>query len=777
LIHTARMRARDDLAEMLCKRIAAIVKKARTELEEIRLRQRAVSERLIGTYRTVLEHLDPGGETAAQSPGQGAARAVAAVEEAGGFAAQLAGIEEVSAFHGDNYEVLVHRFFRKDRAVMFELAGKLDLVATSSDASVPAALEHVRAYHAMRRNHIPLPPPAGGQDTDSGLAFASGNWRRAVTDRRRPGMVVRRHFEAMAFTCLAEELRTGDIAVAGAGEYADWRASLLPWEECEPLLEGFCAGVGLPATAAGFTARLRHAHLDAAAALDAGYEDNADLVIGEGGVPALKRRRSAGIPQAAEKLAEAIARRMPERSLLSIVARTAYWLGWHHHFGPASGSDPKISDPLGRYCMAVFTGGANIGPYEAARHIAGVSARELSMVRNRHIDLKKLNAAIATVVNAFAELDVVKAWGDGTAVAADGAQVETYIDNLLAETSIRYGGVGGIAYHYVSDTYVALFSRFIPCGMWEAVYLIEGLLANTSDIQPTAVHADTQGQSAPVFTLATLFGFDLMPRIRNFKDLIFFRPSEHLIYPHIDELFGERGRNVIDWKLIERHWQDLMQVAISISAGRLSSATLMRRLRSNSRKNRIYKVFREVGRSVRTVALRGERDLAFRAHLRDVGGAGLIDAQGIVQQQPHHGRCAQHLGAGVGVAAVTRARAWSRSRPTVADRRRRTLEAAAPSSNWVAAHRSTCTARQPARRCPVRRASRAMPPRPRRRRGGCARTAARSATLPPGPGPALSARRSRGARPVPGRAVRPPAPPGPRRTRVAVQDHLAWPRW
>jgi hypothetical protein len=113
------------------------------------------------------------------------------------------------------------------------------------------------------------------------------------------------------------------------------------------------------------------------------------------------------------------------------------------HFGPASGSDPKIADPLGRYCMAVFTGGANIGPYEAARHIAGVSARELSMIRNRHIDLKKLNSAIATVVNAFNELDVVKAWGDGTTVAADGTQAETYIGNLLAETSIRYGGVGG----------------------------------------------------------------------------------------------------------------------------------------------------------------------------------------------------------------------------------------------------------------------------------------------------------------------------------------------
>ncbi|GAA1452873.1 hypothetical protein [Nocardiopsis tropica] len=59
MVHTARMRVRDDLAEMLCKRVASNVKKAKTELEEIRHRQRAVNEHLIGTYRGVLEHLDP----------------------------------------------------------------------------------------------------------------------------------------------------------------------------------------------------------------------------------------------------------------------------------------------------------------------------------------------------------------------------------------------------------------------------------------------------------------------------------------------------------------------------------------------------------------------------------------------------------------------------------------------------------------------------------------------------------------------------------------------
>jgi TnpA family transposase len=79
-----------------------------------------------------------------------------------------------------------------------------------------------------------------------------------------------------------------------------------------------------------------------------------------------------------------------------------------------------------------------------------------------------------------------------------------------------------------------LFSHFIPCGVWEAVYIIEGLLQNKSDIQPDTVHADTQGQSYPVFALAHLLGIKLMPRIRNVKDRSFFRPTPETTYKHID---------------------------------------------------------------------------------------------------------------------------------------------------------------------------------------------------------------------------------------------------
>jgi TnpA family transposase len=172
------------------------------------------------------------------------------------------------------------------------------------------------------------------------------------------------------------------------------------------------------------------------------------------------------------------------------------------------------------------------------------------------------------------KLDVAAMWGGGQTAAVDGSQVDTWENNLLAESRIRYGGFGGLAFRLVSDTYIALFSHFIPCGVWEAVYLLDSLLSNAPDVQPDVIHADTQGASLPVFGLAALLGFELLPRISNWHDLNFYRPEPGTRYKHIDSLFDD---NVIDWDMIEEHWPDLLRTGISIREGKLSSVTLLRR--------------------------------------------------------------------------------------------------------------------------------------------------------------------------------------------------------
>jgi TnpA family transposase len=79
----------------------------------------------------------------------------------------------------------------------------------------------------------------------------------------------------------------------------------------------------------------------------------------------------------------------------------------------------------------------------------------------------------------------------------------------------------------------------------------------------------------------------------------FFRPSKDAKYRHIDGLFSD----TVDWQLIQDHWPDLLQVALSIKAGTISSAQLLRRLGSYSRRNPLYQAFRELGRVVRTIFL------------------------------------------------------------------------------------------------------------------------------------------------------------------------------
>ncbi|WP_314615260.1 hypothetical protein [Streptomyces stackebrandtii] len=49
----------------------------------------------------------------------------------------------------------------------------------------------------------------------------------------------------MTFAALAEELRTGDVAVAWSEEYADWSEQLLSWEDVEAKLGDYLVEVGL----------------------------------------------------------------------------------------------------------------------------------------------------------------------------------------------------------------------------------------------------------------------------------------------------------------------------------------------------------------------------------------------------------------------------------------------------------------------------------------------------------------------------------------------------
>lgn len=587
LIHHARVQARDSLATMFVKRLARIHVQAKEALLAVREQQRATTEQIIGVFTAVVQ------TTATVADDATLGRQVRdRLAAEGGTAALLDQCEALAAYNGNNHLPLMWRCYRSHRSALFKLVRALALRPTTQDRTLTTALALLLDQEQRRGEWLPTPPD---------LAFASEAWRRTITIRQPHSVrYSRRHFEVCVFASLAAELRSGDLAVPGAEQYADYRDQLLPWHDCAPQVDAYCRDVGLATTAGEFVIELKAWLTAAAEAADRTYPTNGQVVISDTGEPVLKRVPRQAQPQGLAQLEAALAAQMPERHLLDVLGHVAHWTDWTRHFGPPSGADPKLAQARERYIITTFGYGCNLGPAQTARHTRGVvTPHMVSFVNQQHITAAKLDAATRDIINAYHRFDLPKLWGTGKTAAADGTKFDLYEQNLLSEYHIRYGGYGGIAYHHVSDTYVALVSRFIACGTFEALYIIDILFTNTSAIQPDTLHADTQGQTTPVFALTHLLGITLLPRIRNWADLVFYRPSTEARYQHIDALF----RGVVDWAVIETHWQDLLQVVLSIKAGKLLPSTLLRKLTNYSRKNRLYQAFRELGRVVRTVFL------------------------------------------------------------------------------------------------------------------------------------------------------------------------------
>lgn len=588
LLNHMRVRTRDDLADMFIRRMGAIHKRARDELEQIQHAQQAQMETLVGLLDGVVDILDEDYDERiiAQSIRKWLA-------PTGDLEPLRESCAAVRALSGGNYLPLLWKHFRAHRSVMMRLARALEWESASQARGLIDALNIVLENESRHREWI---------DTEVDLGFATPRWHKLVRRSHGEGAPTnRRYLELCVFSFMAEELRNGDLCVSGSDAFEDYRVHMLPWRECERRLPDYCEKVGLPGNAKDFVAHLRQWLTDKAKQLDDDFPAKRDHVtIGADNEPVLRRTVAKDIPPSAIALQQRLNEQLKTRNVLDVLANIEHWTHFTRHFGPLSGSDPKIRKAAERYLLTIFAMGCNLGPTQAARHFdSDVTAHMMSFVNRRHMSVDKLETAQRELIELYLRLDLPKHWGDGKTVAADGTQYDFYENNLLAGYHHRDRKMGAVAYRHVADNYIAVFRHFIPPGVWEAIYVIEGLLKAGLSVQADTVHSDTQGQSAAVFAFTYLLGINLMPRIRNWKDLKFFRPDDGTKYKHIDRLFS----TTVDWELIERHWQDLMQVALSIQAGTISSPLLLRRLGSESRRNRLYLAARELGNVVRTVFL------------------------------------------------------------------------------------------------------------------------------------------------------------------------------
>jgi len=583
-------KALDDVAEIFIKVIRKLESLARTRLQQYQLAHADALEGLVSQFRDVLQVL--------QDDGIADIFRLQKVREALGndAAGALARCNEHMAYAGNFDLPFMLRPYRQSRSLLFQCVEVLPLRSSSEDRAILSAVAWMEGFRNSRREYLLL---TDNERDSLPLDWVPEKWNKAIfPDGRDAGLMHRRYFELCVFHQVMQELNSGDLYVEGSDRFDDFRVHEVSQEEFQREMPRYCEMVGLPSDGKSFVKALRENLSAALDEVDTNFPSNDSIEFGEQGLIIHKPEKEPEPPNKS-LIDQAITASMPQSSILDVLTETEQWLDLHKLFGPLSGFDAKLDDPRKRFISTLFCYGCNLGPSQTARSVKGLSRKQVAWLNLHHITEDRLDKAIVKVINAYNQFALPKYWGGGKRVSADGTKWSLYEQNLLSEFHIRYGGYGGIGYYHVSDTYIALFSNFIPCGVHEAVYILDGLIRNRSDIQPDTIHGDTQAQSGPVFGLAYLLGINLMPRMRNIKGLVLFKADRRRKYAHIESLC----RQSIDWNLIERHYADMLRVAVSIKAGKMTPSTILRRLGSASTKNKLYFAFRELGRVIRTLFL------------------------------------------------------------------------------------------------------------------------------------------------------------------------------
>ncbi|MDB4222939.1 Tn3 family transposase [Granulosicoccus sp.] len=505
--------------------------------------------------------------------------------------------------HGfDNHlQFLPGRYTKPLRKNILDLLEIIQIRAITDNSPLVACLKFIltnrqQPFASIRVSAIEY---SGDSSKESCIHWVPSRWNKLLFADATPHIMNRlmrpAWFELCVLTEISKCLQSGDLYIDHSTKYDDYRTHLVDDQTLNSELPQFCKETDLPPNASLFAESLKAGFIAQANTTDKRFGDD-EYVVLENSKLVLKRRPAKVSPKSLDKLDQALRKQLPEISIIDLLIDTTKWLPLKRFFGPLSGHEGQLADFDRRLVASLFCYGCNLGPTQTARSIAGMSRKQVAYLNLSNTSEKNLVDATAKVINAYNQYELPRFWGRGNTASVDGTRFDMYEQNLLSEYHVRYASYGGIGYYLVSDNYIALFSRFIPCGVREAVHLIDGLMENESDIQPTRIHGDTHAQSTVVFGITHLLGIKLMPRIKDINSLIFFKPDRRHAYEHIDAIFSEG----INYDLIRKHYREMLRIVISIKLGKVTASTIIRRLGSEGVRNNLFYAFRELGRVVRT---------------------------------------------------------------------------------------------------------------------------------------------------------------------------------
>ena len=204
-------------------------------------------------------------------------------------------------------------------------------------------------------------------------------------------------------------------------------------------------------------------------------------------------------------------------------------------------------------------------------------------------------------MNYHSTLSLAKKWGGGEVASADGMRLVVPVRTIHAGANSAFFGLlkGLTWYNFISDQYTGFHAIAIPGTLRDSIFVLEGLLEQQTNLNPTEIMTDTAGASDMIFGLFWLLGYQFSPRLADAGEATFYRIDKSADYGVLNELAASIGN--ID--RIEQHWDDMMRVAGSLKLGTVRASELIRSLLKSDKPSNLAKAIIDAGRINKTLYL------------------------------------------------------------------------------------------------------------------------------------------------------------------------------
>ena len=405
------------------------------------------------------------------------------------------------------------------------------------------------------------------------LGILTKQWQSAVL--REGGAIDQRTWEIGLAFAVRDGLRSGDLFLSTSRHHISFWKLILAEDTWATRREDGFRELALPVEPDGPMDRLRTAFRVAAAQFAEGLSENPFATVEEGKVH-LKKKDTLRVPKSVKTLRRLIETRLPRVRIEDLLAAVDQWTGFSRELVPLGGESARAENLYPTLLAALVAHGTNLGISTMAQSAPGITVDSLQHVSRWFTDEETLKAASRRIVDYHHRLDLSSVWGDGTVSSSDGQRFQVEESTLLAGFYPRYFGYYDRAitvYTHTSDQSSVFGSQAISCSVREALYVLDGLLANDTILRPREHFTDTYGFTEQLY---------------RFKD----DPS----FGSVDSLL--RG-GFIDELLIREQWDPMARVAVSLRDQTAPAHVILRRLAS-SPKDRLSKAITALGRLLKT---------------------------------------------------------------------------------------------------------------------------------------------------------------------------------